>query len=131
MVIALCCPEDTERIKQTLSTCGEVVVFNGAQDRSPSVQLAYYLARGEPCDLAVVAQDGAAGMNDCQHIKGRRKELPVLWISEQEAFRLESRRIGVEAFLVKPVPEVLLKQTIARLLEPKFPQNDPSGSERN
>lgn len=115
MVIALCGNENTERMKRTLSTCGEVVLFKGAQDRPPSVQLAYYLARGEPCDLAVVARDGAAGMNDCQHIKGRQKDLPVLWISEQEMFRLESRRMGVEAFLVKPVPMETLEKVVMHL----------------
>lgn len=117
MHIALCCKQDTEPIKQALSAFGEVTVFEGAWDRQPSVQLACYLARGEPCDLAVVALDGAAGMHDCKQIKSHQKDLPVLWISEQEEFWKESQRLRVEEFLVKPVPEGMLKKIVGHMLE--------------
>lgn len=117
MHIALCCNSDTEHLKNVLSEYGEVIVFFGARDRLPGVDLGYYLIRGEPCDLVVVAMDGAAGMNDCWQIKRIKKDLPILWISEQDGFFQESRRIGVEEFLVKPVPDGMLKKCVKHLLK--------------
>lgn len=116
MHIALCCNGDVQSLEQTLSAFGEVVVFSGEWDRPPSVQLAYYMTRGRPCDLAVVALDGAAGMLDCKQIKGFDKKLPVLWISEQEEFWKESNRMGVEEFLVRPVPEGMLRKVAEHLI---------------
>ncbi|MGL5259908.1 MAG: hypothetical protein ACRC7V_07345 [Lachnospiraceae bacterium] len=116
MNIALCCHENSEELRVTLGFYGKVVVFSGLWDRTPGVQLAEYLIQNKPCDLAVVVLDGAEGMNDCRKIKNYKKDLPLLWISDQDAFWAESRRMGVEEFLVKPVPEGMLQKVVEHLL---------------
>ena len=122
MHIALCCDTDVKAKEQLLDEYGEVTVCPGDFDRPPGVELAYHLARGHPCDLAVVMLDGAAGMLCCRQIKERQKSLLVLWISEQEEFWEESRRIGVAEFLINPVPEGMLRKVVKHLLEDKQKQ---------
>ena len=110
MNLVLCCDTDSTYLEQILLNCGDIMICKGDYDRPPCVELEYYLEKGNRCDLVIVALDGAAGMINCQYIRKRRKQLPLLWISEQESFYKESLRIEVEGFLIKPVrADVIIK----------------------
>lgn len=74
-----------------------------------------WLEDGRP-SLAVVVANGAAGMNCCHEIRKRCRELPVLWVSDQEGFLAESRRIPVQEFWTQPVSCRLLKRIIQCML---------------
>ena len=72
-----------------------------------------WLEEGGP-SLAAVVVNGAAGMNCCHEIRKRSRELPVLWVSDQEGFLAESRRIPVQEFWTQPVSCRLLKRNIEK-----------------
>ena len=71
---------------------------------SDGVTLAYYLQHGGPCDLAVVAVDGADGMNYCDYARHIRPGVRVLWVTQDADFAPRSQRMGADGFLVKPLP---------------------------
>ena len=52
-----------------------------------------WLEEGGP-SLAAVVVNGAAGMNCCHEIRKRCRELPVLWVSDQEGFQMCIRDRG-------------------------------------
>ena len=62
-MIALICDSWENFWREVLSPWGEIKTF------SDGVTLAYYLQHGGPCDLAVVAVDGADGMNYCDYAR--------------------------------------------------------------
>ncbi len=118
MRIALCCDANTQAVEQILKERGEVDVFqNEKKGQSAGQKLSGYLSCGGHCDLAVVSLDSAAGIHNCRYIKEHQRNLPVLWISEDKGLWPESRRIGVEEFLVKPVPDGMLRKIINHMLE--------------
>ncbi|MCI8506459.1 MAG: response regulator [Lachnospiraceae bacterium] len=116
MKIALYCDTGTQAIEQVLREWGAVIVWKGGLDGQPENQLSQVPSPDTSCDLAVVALDGVTGVRNCRKLKEWRKSLPVLWIADQEAFWRESRRIGVEEFLVKPVPDKTLCKVIGHML---------------
>ena len=62
-MIALICDSWENFWREVLSPWGEIKTF------SDGVTLAYYLQHVGPCDLAVVAVDGADGMNYCDYAR--------------------------------------------------------------
>lgn len=84
-----------------------------------------WLEEGGP-SLAAVVVKGAAGMNCCHEIRKRSRELPVLWVSDQEGFLAESRRIPVQEFWTQPVSCRLLKRIIQCMLA-EYRKSRPPG----
>lgn len=111
-MIALISDEDRrEALTALLSEFDEVKFYKNA------TELAYYLEDKNPCRLAVVERDGAGGMNDCAHVACRKALDAALWITEQEEFIHQSRRMGVAGFLVKPVSDETIRETVKRILD--------------
>lgn len=108
--IALCCSENKVRTTVTLVKLANVKVFNDG------IELAYDLQEHDECNLVVVAVDGADGMNYCTYVRGQNKEIPILWISDNEAYEEAARKIPVNDFWVKPMPDMLLEKAAAELL---------------
>ena len=95
-----------------LSPWGEIKAF------PDGVTLAYYLQHGGPCDLAVVAVDGADGMNYCDYARHIRPGVRVLWVTQDADFAPRSQRMGADGFLVKPLPRGEPENTLHRILGP-------------
>ena len=91
-MIALICDSWENFWREVLSPWGEIKTF------SDGVTLAYYLQHVGPCDLAVVAVDGADGMNYCDYARHIRPGVRVLW--------------------VKPLPRGEPENTLHRILGP-------------
>lgn len=111
-MITLICDREQPFWERTLSRWDEVRVF------PDGVALAYYLHHQGPCGLAVVAVDGADGMNCCAYAKHMRPAVRVLWVSQDPDFAPQSRRMGVEGFLAKPLPRGEPEGILARILGP-------------
>lgn len=111
-VIALLCDTSKDFWIGLLSTWEQVQVF------PDGVALAYYLQKGGECSLALVAVDGAEGMNWSTYAKHQRPSLPVIWVSEQAEFEPQSRRIPVDGFLTKPVEQEQLSGLLKDILGP-------------
>ena len=79
-MIALICDSWENFWREVLSPWGEIKTF------SDGVTLAYYLQHGGPCDLAVVAVDGADGMNYCDYARHIRPGVRVLWVTQDADF---------------------------------------------
>lgn len=118
MHIALCCDTDIQATEQILREWGEVDIFRKEENsRAAGQQLTDFLSSGGHCDLAVVSMDGSEGLRNCMFIKRHKENLPVLWISDDKRLYMESRRIGVEEFLIRPVPGGMLRKIINYMLE--------------
>lgn len=111
-MIALICDAPKDFWIGVLSAWEQVQAF------PDGVALAYYLQQGGECSLALVAVDGAEGMNWTTYAKHQRPSLPVVWISEQAEFEPQSRRIPVDGFLTKPVEQKHLTELITGILGP-------------
>ena len=111
-MIALICDAREQEWIAFLSRWREVRVF------PDGVEPAYYLRQGNPCDLALVAVDGARGMNWARNIKSEKRSLPVVWISEQAEFEPQSRRIPTDGFFIKPVDWDRLEEVVTHILGP-------------
>lgn len=110
-MIALICEDmQQERLRALLSAFDEVKSYPGASE------FAYNMLAGSRCRLLVVAKDGATGMNECDQVRQRKTLDAVLWITEQAGFLNQSKRMGVERFLVRPVSDDTLRETVAGLL---------------
>ena len=71
---------------------------------SDGVTLAYYLQHGGPCDLAVVAVDGADGMNYCDYARHIRPGVRVLWVTQDADFAPAASAWGQMDFWSSPCP---------------------------
>ena len=111
-MIALSCDSWENFWMQVLCPWGEIKTF------SDGVTLAYYLQHGGPCDLAVVAVDGADGMNYCDYARHIRPGVRVLWVTQDADFAPRSQRMGADGFLVKPLPRGEPENTLHRILGP-------------
>lgn len=111
-MIALICDSWENFWREVLSPWGEIKTF------SDGVTLAYYLQHGGPCDLAVVAVDGADGMNYCDYARHIRPGVRVLWVTQDADFAPRSQRMGADGFLVKPLPRGEPENTLHRILGP-------------
>lgn len=97
-MIALICDSWENFWREVLSPWGEIKTF------SDGVTLAYYLQHGGPCDLAVVAVDGADGMNYCDYARHIRPGVRVLWVTQDADFAPRSQRMGQMDFWSSPCP---------------------------
>ena len=111
-MIALICDSWENFWREVLSPRGEIKAF------PDGVTLAYYLQHGGPCDLAVVAVDGADGMNYCDYARHIRPGVRVLWVTQDADFAPRSQRMGADGFLVKPLPRGEPENTLHRILGP-------------
>lgn len=122
-MIALLCDGSKSFWNDLLSLWEPVQIF------SDGVALAYYIQQGGECSLALVAVDGAEGMNWATYAKHQRPSLPVVWVSEQAEFEPQSRRIPVDGFLVKPVTSQMVEELLTDILgPPKIKGHCPVGS---
>lgn len=110
MVIVLCSEMD-RKIERDMARLLEE--FGSVISIDTGVALAYYLQEQKPCDLVVVAADGAGGMNACSFARGQNKKVPLVWVSDDSDFEQQARRIPVNLFLVKPVDEKRLKEWLS------------------
>lgn len=111
-MIALICDTWEQEWIAFLSRWREVRVF------PDGVEPAYYLRMGNPLDMALVAMDGARGMNWARKVKVEKPDLPVVWISEQAEFEPQSRRISVDGFFPNPIDWTMLEELLTRILGP-------------
>ena len=49
--------------------------------------MAYALAQ-YPIDIAVIALEGEGGMRSCEHIRKWFKEIPIIWVSDDESYEI-------------------------------------------
>ena len=111
-MIALICDTQEREWTAFLSRWREVRLF------PDGVEPAYYLRLGNSLDMALVAMDGARGMNWARKVKSEKPDLPVVWISEQAEFEPQSRRIRMDGFFSKPVDCARLEDLLTRILGP-------------
>ena len=111
-MIALICDAQEREWTAFLSRWREVRLF------PDGVEPAYYLRLGNSLDMALVAMDGARGMNWARKVKSEKPDLPVVWISEQAEFEPQSRRIRMDGFFPKPVDCARLEELLTRILGP-------------
>ena len=83
------------------------------------------MQRDGPYDAVVIMEDGARGMNFCMSIRGYRKDVPLLWISDQAEFDPQSRRMQAETILVQPVTEYQQGEAVSQLLQNTTTRNEP------
>lgn len=66
-------------------------------------------------DVAIVALNGARGLEAIVKIRDFDKRLPIIWISNDEYFALISYRYRVHMFIQKPFKEDELLESIMEL----------------
>lgn len=110
MRIALCSYSPKEAETSILMQIGDVIRF----DRGSFV--AYAIHSGKQYDIAIVMEDEARGMNDCMVIREHDRDIPIIWISDQEEFRAQSVRMHVNRFFVKPISPKQLTIEVMKLM---------------
>ncbi len=66
------------------------------------------------CDLSIIAQNGAGGMESVRAAKTLLPEKPVIWFSDDKGFGPESYRLGCAYFSAAPITPELLQSAIIR-----------------
>ena len=97
-MIALICDREPRLWRDALARWGPVRTFEDG------VTLARYLQRDGPCSLAVVAADGAAGMNWTSYVKRARPALRVLWVTSRRRSAPRAAASARRAFWPGPSP---------------------------
>lgn len=69
------------------------------------------------CDVAVVAIDGALGMEIVQEHRYRYPNTQLIWITDDKYFAGVAIRQHIFDFIVRPIPEVRFTETIKRLAD--------------
>lgn len=94
--------------------------FARREGRSPAVEcfarreeLLYRLRRGN-CDAVVVALPGALGMESAIGVRGLDARVPLVWVSDDEGFGMQSYRLRTRMFLRFPVEEEQMAQALER-----------------
>ena len=124
MRIALCSYSQKEKETALLMKWGKVDRFDNG------VFCTYAMQRDGAYDVVVVMEDGARGMNFCMSIREYSQTIPLLWVSDQAEFEPQSSRMRVDSFLVKPVTEYQLQQTVSQLLQKASVGKERHGEEQ-
>lgn len=77
----------------------------------------FRMTENQGCDVAIVALDGALGMEIVQEHRYRYPHAHVIWITEDKYFAGVAIRQHIFDFIVRPIPEIRLKETIKKLKE--------------
>ncbi len=77
--------------------------------------LLYRIRRGD-YDAVVVAMPGALGMETALGVRAQDAAVPLVWISNDEVFALESYRLRANAFLCTPITEAQIADVLLRCL---------------
>lgn len=65
-------------------------------------------------DLIVVLADGADGMEGVIAAKNADRNMPVIWLSDDEGFGAQSYRLGCTYFHKKPIPLEKLREALEK-----------------
>ena len=65
-------------------------------------------------DLIVVLADGADGMEGVIAVKNSGRDMPVIWLSDDEGFAPQSYRLGCNYFHKKPITLERLKEALTK-----------------
>ena len=78
-----------------------------------------YRLREKHFDAVVVAMGGALGMEIAIGARDQSARLPLIWVSDQKEFGMQSYRLHVKSFLVTPLnPKKLRAALEERLKQP-------------
>lgn len=77
-------------------------------------ELLLYRVRQGACDAALVALPGALGMEAAMGVRGMDKRLPLVWMSDDEVFAMESYRLQAQMFLLRPATEEQIADALER-----------------
>lgn len=64
--------------------------------------------------LAIVARDGAAGMEGVYLVRQQRPGVPVFWFSDDDDFSVQSHRLECTYFAAKPLTQEKLRKAFHR-----------------
>lgn len=65
-------------------------------------------------DLIVVLADGADGMEGVIAVKRSGSDMPVIWLSDDEGFAVQSYRLGCNYFHKKPITLEKLREALTK-----------------
>lgn len=65
-------------------------------------------------DLIIVLANGANGMEGVIAVKSVDRNKPVIWLSDDEGFGVQSYRLGCNYFHKKPIPVERLKDALIK-----------------
>ena len=71
-----------------------------------------FVSELDTADLIVVLADGADGMEGFIAAKNAGKNMPVIWLSDEEGFGAQSYRLGCTYFHKKPIPTEKLREAL-------------------
>ncbi len=71
----------------------------------------------------IVARRGADGMESARNAKIMQPHVPLVWLSDDPGFGVESYRIGCSYFSAEPVTQDLLAAALARCREDSRSEN--------
>lgn len=69
------------------------------------------------CDIAVVAINGALGMEIVQEHRYRYPEAKVIWITDDKYFAGVAIRQHIFDFIVRPIPEIRFREAMEKLAD--------------
>lgn len=73
--------------------------------------------RGRKYDIALIALNGALGMEAAIGAREESAAIPIVWISDEEAFALQSYRLQIKMFMVHPVSQQQICDAVLRCME--------------
>jgi len=85
------------------------VLYTHAEDYDSLIR---HLGSQDAADLIIVTVDGAEGMEGAMASKRLRDDVPVIWISDDANFGVQSHRLGCTFFAVKPITEQVMANAI-------------------
>ena len=113
---ALCADEIEPVIRRGVdgfsSRCGKDVKLERFQRREDFL----YRIRDGSCDAALVAMPGAIGMETALNVRGLKKILPLVWITDDDGFAIQSYRMQVKMFLRFPATEEDITQALIKCI---------------
>lgn len=65
-------------------------------------------------NIVIVTADNAMGMEGVIAVRNARPELPVIWLSNDRGFGLQSYRLKCTYFGIKPITDELLERALTR-----------------
>lgn len=77
----------------------------------------FRMTENSGCDIAVIAIDGALGMEIVQEHRYRYPNAKVIWITDDKYFAGVAIRQHIFDFIVRPVPEIRFREAIQRVAD--------------
>ena len=112
--LLLCAPENEALLRRGIEEFSRRTGRGAVSECFARRETLLYRIRRGCCDAVLIALPGALGMESAIGVRGIDERIPLVWISDDEVFAMQSYRLKTRMFLSFPTTEKQVADALER-----------------